>query len=232
MNLFFCEHIQQPVSFLSEDESKHCVRVMRMQAGQPIYLMDGKGHHAIGKIKVADKRKVQIEVESIQQEEQSVNGIHIAIVPTKSNDRIEWFLEKATELNVNKISFIKSQNSERTKIKIDRYKKVVLSAAKQSLSYYLPKLSDLMPLDQFFQATQNFSNKYVATLHKNENHFKAFQNNVSDKIVLIGPEGGFTKNEVEKAIAMNFKPITLGEKRLRTETAGILAATVQYLQSI
>lgn len=228
MNLFYCEHINEPVSRLNETESKHCVRVLRMQTGDTIHLFDGKGKRATGTISLAHKKEVEVTVDSLEVKDKDKHSLHIAIAPTKSNDRIEWFLEKATELNVDEITLFQSQNSERTSINLDRYRRIILTAAKQSLSFYLPRLNGMVNFSDWIYNKELNKNRYIATLHQNMKNINELDLSNSDTLVMIGPEGGFTEQEVNKAIENKFRPLSLGSKRLRTETAGLLVAMSFY----
>ena len=230
MNLFFCAHISQPISNLNQDESHHCVRVMRMVAGDEIHLYDGRGSKAVGTIAVANKKQVEVSVTEISFTEPPGNQIEIAIAPTKQNDRMEWFLEKATELGVEAIHLITTNHSERRQVNHERFERILLTAAKQSLCNYLPALHPLQPLKDFLAGTNKADGKYIATLLNEENAFEEFQRKQGKSLLLIGPEGGFTDAEVLLATKQGFKAVSLGSKRLRTETAGVFGVMVNYLK--
>ena len=228
MNTFYCETIQQPISFLNEEESHHCVRVMRTNAGDAVSLIDGKGGIAIGTVAEANKKKTSIQIEEVKTASPPKKQLTICFAPTKSNDRTEWFLEKATEFGVTKICFMQSQNSERTKINIDRFRRVVLSATKQSLTPYLPELVEMQNFSTILKQKPENTNCFIATLRENEDAFEDFLQSTHHTQVLIGPEGGFTEQEVEQAIDANYKAIRLGNHRLRAETAGLYVAMLNY----
>lgn len=210
----------------------HCIRVLRQKIGDKVLLMDGNGTLAKATILSDVKTGVELKIDSVQFVQPSKRQLHIAISPTKSNDRIEWFLEKATEFNVSEVTFLQTDHSERKKINLDRFKKIVLSAAKQSQSAYLPKLNELCPMKNFIKNLNCDTPKYIATLIAEEkSHFEESMAETGNKLVLIGPEGGFSQREVNLAEEFHIKPILLGHKRLRTETAGVFVASIHYFKN-
>ncbi|MFA5574381.1 MAG: 16S rRNA (uracil(1498)-N(3))-methyltransferase [Brumimicrobium sp.] len=219
---------------LPEDESKHIFRVLRMKEGDSLEIVNGNGEIFTGKIVLNSPKKVLVKKTNLKKVEKKEYHFHIAIAPTKNNDRIEWFLEKATELGVDEVSLIICDNSERKKVNIDRYRRIIISAMKQSKRIYLPKLNNLTTFSEFIK---NHSNGLIAHCHENENRtttiYREFQENpklwYANTPILIGPEGDFSLSEVETAISNNYKPISLGDTRLRTETAGIYACTTLKL---
>lgn len=232
MNTFFCEEIKEPISVLDTKESTHCIRVLRHKLGDKVKLMDGKGRFAVGNIIRDVKTRVEIDIEHIENIKRSESLLHIAIAPTKSNDRIEWFLEKATELDVAQITFLTTDNSERRKINIDRFEKIVLSAAKQSKSAYLPKLNSLTSYSSFLEIIKEKKDKFIATLvAPDEDRFSNIFETNGEKVVLVGPEGGFSKKELKLAQEESLQPILLGNKRLRTETAGVYISAIHYFKN-
>ena len=223
MNTFF-GIIQNNVAILNEDESLHCVKVLRHKVGDIIQVIDGFGTRAIGKIEAAHAKQCAVSLTEKEVVKQSRNyKLHIAIAPTKNIERIEWFVEKAVEIGIDEISFIKCKNSERTVIKDDRLKKVAEVAVKQSQQAYIPKMNPLIDFKEFIK-NNTCDVKLIAHCEKeSKQHVKTFITTAKTFTVLIGPEGDFTKDEIELALSLNYSPVALGESRLRTETAGLFA---------
>ena len=209
--------------FLSEEESKHACRVMRLTIGDLIELLDGKGGRYEAKIISDHPKKCEVEVVSYTKEVEQPFDIHIAISPTKNMDRIEWFIEKATELGLTKISFIQTERSERKLMKTDRIEKIAIAAMKQSHRTYLPEIEEL-------QSIKDFIKKYPKGGIAHCEEFLAQTvieiSTPTQFPILIGPEGDFTPNEVDLALKSGYLPIALGKTRLRTETAGLFAVTL------
>lgn len=226
MHLFYTTQIENESAYLSEDESLHVVKVLRMKEGQKVELVDGIGGHYQGEIVKSNAKRCEIRIfEKKFHEVSSSRYIHIAIAPTKNSDRTEWFVEKAIEIGINEISFVYSDRSERRTMNMDRTERVAISAMKQSLKYYLPKLNEPVSLDKFILNQGGLSDgKYIAHL-ANDKRLEFFKEATkhTKNLVLIGPEGDFTEKEVDLAINHNFIPVTLGTSRLRTETAGVMA---------
>ena len=223
MNTFF-GIIQNNVAILNEDESLHCVKVLRHKVGDVIRVIDGNGTIAIGKIEAAHAKQCAISLTEKEVVKQSRNyKLHIAIAPTKNIERTEWFVEKAVEIGVDEISFIKCKNSERTVIKDDRLKKVAEAAVKQSQQAFIPKLNTLVDYKEFIK--NNSSDvKLIAHCEKeSKQQIKQYITTNKSFTVLIGPEGDFTKDEIALALSNSYLPVALGESRLRTETAGLFA---------
>lgn len=225
MRSFYIHHTFLDVEtlVLPEEESKHACKVLRMQSGQQLSIVNGKGDELIAEITDANYKACEVKKVTFNHTPPDDFQIHIAIAPTKMNDRFEWFLEKATELGIHKITPLLCSNSERKKIKLDRYQKVIISAMKQSKRLYLPELDDLTTLDNFVKTNPKgvFAHCYEGEKHSlNETLQK------KNCPILIGPEGDFTNLEVEKLIQAGYQPITLGKTRLRTETAGIYACSL------
>ncbi len=224
MNTFF-GIIQNNAAILNEDESLHCVKVLRHKVGDIICVIDGMGTRAIGKIEAAHAKQCAV---SLSQKETVAKNrnyyLHIAIAPTKNIERIEWFVEKAVEMGIDEISFIRCKNSERTVVKDERILKVAESAVKQSKQAYLPKMNSLVEYKDFIK---NSTADVKLIAHCEENKKQPINSAVSkgkSHIVLIGPEGDFTKEEIELALASQYQATSLGENRLRTETAGLYTA--------
>ncbi len=201
-----------------------------MQIGDQLQIIDGNGGIYTCEIIDAHYKRCQVKIVSETQEFQKRDYyIHIAIAPTKNLDRIEWFVEKCIEIGVDEISFLKCQHSERKIIKLDRIEKIAVSAMKQSLKAYLPKLNELITFKEFV-SNNTQSSKMIAHLEESErNSIQSLKHSQADYCILIGPEGDFSPEEIALAYQYNFKPITLGNSRLRTETAGIVACNRLHL---
>ncbi len=234
MHIFFTSDIDSKASVytLNEEESKHAVRVLRMKNGDTINLIDGVGGFYLAELTDDNPKRCSVKILEFKSDFGKRNwNLHIAIAPTKLNDRIEWFAEKATEIGIDRISFINCKNSERTVIKTERVSKIVVSAIKQSVKAYLPQIDEIIDFKKFIDSVKNESSqKFIAHCDKNfeldKKHLKNVYSKNDNVILLIGPEGDFTKQEIEYAIANGFIGISLGEARLRTETAAVYACTV------
>jgi len=228
MHLFYTPSVSSIETFtLSEEESKHCARVLRLTVGSKIVLIDGKGGWYNAVITDDNVKRCVVKILDTKKEVGKKNfNLHIAIAPTKNNDRIEWFVEKATETGINEVSLIECKNSERVTVKTERLEKVAVSAIKQSLKACLPSINEIIIFKSFIESTKNFKGqKFIAHCNeaRNKTHLKTLYIKGEDVLVLIGPEGDFTSDEVQLALNNDFKEITLGESRLRSETAAIYA---------
>ncbi|MEX2235490.1 MAG: 16S rRNA (uracil(1498)-N(3))-methyltransferase [Cyclobacteriaceae bacterium] len=224
MSLFYQPQIQEGVLFLDTEESRHCVKVLRKKAGDKITLTDGGGFFYDATITKADKSQCFFEISKKREAPKNNYYIHIAISPTKNADRIEWFVEKATELGVDRITLIDCKNTERSFLKTDRLAKVAVSAMKQSLKAVLPLIED--QLLQFTEVVGRCEEKEKCIAFvdsSNPLHLKDAVAPGSSYCVLIGPEGDFSPEELKTATDSGFKKIRLGPSRLRTETAGVVA---------
>lgn len=226
MQIFYTPDIdlQLATYSLSEEESKHCIRVLRLQAGDHVQLVDGRGGFYTARITDAHPKRTQLQiVETRQQYGKRNHYLHIAVAPTKNIERLEWFLEKATEIGVDEVSLLLCQRSERKEAKVDRLNKIITSAIKQSLKAYHPQLNDIQSFSKLVQAPFE-GQKFIAHCLPEEKVSLASQLELHGRsLILIGPEGDFTEKEIDEALQNNFKPITLGESRLRTETAALEA---------
>ncbi len=221
----FVGNINGNFAEISGDESQHFSKVLRGKIGQEISVTDGFGKLAKGIVSQINSKSVEVDLTEIQENFEKRNyKIHIAIAPTKNMERMEFFLEKATEIGIDEITFLKSFHSERKNINIERCQKIVLSAVKQSLKAYIPKLNDLVKFTDFIN--QNHSeNKLIAHCEDNfeRQEFKKLIQPKENYLILIGPEGDFSKEEIELAQKNGFVGISLGNQRLRTETAALNA---------
>lgn len=236
MQLFFSDQVVQDVSTytFTKEESKHIVRVLRKKQGDIVHITNGKGYLFEATLLNENPNKCSVTITAQYYHEPASYVLHMAVAPTKLNDRFEWFLEKATEIGVSEITPILCDNSERKTIKWERYQKILQSALKQSLQYHLPKLNELTTYDEFIAKEATVSSiKYIA--HCEEGEKTKLQSSVKDAkhiTILIGPEGDFSTNEIQLAVQQGCTPLSLGINRLRTETAAILAcAHVALLQS-
>ena len=212
---------------LSEIESKHCVRVLRKKNGDTIHLTDGKGNLHECLILDAHPKYCKFSITKTIQQNKISPPLHIVIAPTKNIDRFEFFLEKATEIGIQEITPLLSFHSERKNIKLERLEKIVVSACKQSKNFHFPTLNTLTPFKEVLKNTA--TQKLIAHCEaKDKKELKDFSFD-KDTIILIGPEGDFSTQEIEEAIEAGFKPVSLGKSRLRTETAGIVACTTVNL---
>ena len=225
MQLFFTKNIQGDLAYLEDQEARHCVQVLRKKEGDQVHLMDGAGGHYIGVIASVGKKVCQLQVVDKQVYKPSIAQLHLAVAPTKNIARVEWLVEKSTELGVAEISFLQCERSERKVLKMDRLDKLVITASKQSKRWYLPKLNPLMKFDKWIDQMENHTNKWIA--HCSEGNRFLLSEKLkkgNSMLVLIGPEGDFTPKEVNLAQLAGFEELSLGESRLRTETAGVTVA--------
>lgn len=229
MQLFYAPEISLPRYTLPEEESKHCIRVLRMAIGDELHLTDGKGNMYRCKVVNDNAKRCEVEVvETTPEYERMSYGLVMAVAPTKIIDRFEWFLEKATEIGVSELYPIECDHSERRQIKLEREEKVVTAAVKQSLKAYHPTLHDMTSVRDVI-AMDFDGDKFIAHCDK-EFGERVYLGNLVKKgantLILIGPEGDFSKEEINFALQNGFKAISLGRERLRTETAAVVATTV------
>lgn len=226
MQLFYTPDIDPalPNYILSEEESKHCIRVLRLAAGAEVQLVDGRGGLYTASILDAHPKRTVLQIISVVEAfNKRSHYLHIAIAPTKNIERMEWFAEKATEIGIDEITPIICQRSERKELKVDRINKIITSAIKQSVKAYHPVLNEPVSLNHVL--TKPFGGqKFIAHCERGP---KVTLSSALDKygsyLILIGPEGDFTPAEINDAVQNGYKPITLGESRLRTETAALEA---------
>jgi len=226
MKLFFGQIF--PEITIDNDEQQHIAKVLRMREGEEIYLTDGKGNLAKGTL-IFEGKKVTLNVAEVQENLSDFSPkLHIAIAPTKNIDRIEFFLEKAVEMGISEVSFILTEQTERKNISIDKLRKQAIGASKQSLRSHFPKINDLQKFSEFMK-TLDPETTFVA--HCNENLERISLNNlprIENLTFLIGPEGDFSDREIQLLAERGVKAVSLGNQRLRTETAGIFVAAWNY----
>lgn len=231
MHIFYTPDLSGNTYTLDETESKHCVRVLRLEKGDEITLVDGRGGFYLAEIDDPNPKRCAVKIVKAEHNFGKTSfKVHIAIAPTKNIERIEWFLEKATEIGIDRVTPLLCRFSERKEIKAERLEKVMISAMKQSLKAYLPQLDELTKFNEFIQQPFN-GQKFIA--HCDDQHRDLLRNKVifgQNCLILIGPEGDFSSEEIELALKQGFQPVSLGESRLRTETAGLVAChTVNLL---
>lgn len=227
MQLFFNPSINENSDFFSFDkeESKHIIKVLRKKDSDILFVTNGLGFLFKTEITLVSDSKCTVKIVFIEKTEPSKYYLHLAVAPTKMNDRYEWFLEKATEIGVSEITPIICEHSERKIIKTERFDKIIQSAMKQSNQMYLPKLNDPILFKDFIKIKNNDA-KFIA--HCEENDKKTLKESLkpnTNTTILIGPEGDFSKKEIQMALDNEYLPISLGNSRLRTETAAIIACS-------
>ena len=229
MHVFYTPDIQTRAE-LPEEEAAHALRVLRLQAGDEVTLTDGKGNFYRAEISTASNKRCLVNVlETLPQAPLWKGHLHIAMAPTKNMDRTEWFAEKATEIGLDELTFLNCRYSERKVIKTERIHKILVAAIKQSLKARLPQLNEMTDFNRFIRQSFN-GQKFIAHCYPGEKLLlKDCLRRGEDALVLIGPEGDFSEEEVEEALAQGFRPISLGPSRLRTETAALVACHLMNL---
>lgn len=229
MNIFFTPDISFDCE-LPEDEARHCIKVLRLQPGDEIMLTDGKGSFFRAEIDILTGKRCTVNVlEQIQWKKPWKNYIHIAMAPTKNLDRVEWFAEKATEIGIDELTFLNCCHSERRVIKTDRIFRILVSAVKQSQKAVVPQLNEMTDFMQFVSRPFD-GRKFIAHCY---DEMKVLLRDAvvpgENTLILIGPEGDFSTEEVTAARKAGFEPISLGGSRLRTETAALVACNTVNL---
>ncbi|MBP5476388.1 MAG: 16S rRNA (uracil(1498)-N(3))-methyltransferase [Paludibacteraceae bacterium] len=223
---------------LSEEESGHCVRVLRYAAGDTILLTDGRGTTYTACITLAHPKHCEFEIlKAAKQEKNHSFHLHIAVAPTKNAERIEWMVEKCTEIGADEFTLLNCRYSERKQMRIDRLEKIILSAAKQSLTRYLPVIHEMTDFDTFIRSQSGSAvslppQRFIA--HCYESDKRLLRDTIErgrDVVMLIGPEGDFSEQEVAAALQAGFLPVSLGNSRLRTETAAVVACHTAILMN-
>ena len=226
MILFFSTSIEGGLIRLDDDESRHCLKVLRMGIGDIIHITDGRGNLFEAGISDVTSGRVTASVISTETRQPGNFRLHVAIAPTKNSDRLEWFIEKATEIGIDEITPVFCARSERTRVNHDRLKKILVSAVKQSLKTRLPRLNESSSLKDFLLEERTCFKFIASCLEGTEKEIQNVYTKGSDCVVLIGPEGDFSETEIESAMKAGYMPVSLGESRLRTETAGLYVTAV------
>jgi 16S rRNA (uracil1498-N3)-methyltransferase len=223
MHIFYTPDINSIQYRFNEDESKHAIRVLRLNTGDEVTLVDGKGNLFKARIADANPKRCEVIVEDICKEyEKRKYNLHIAISPLKNADRFEWFLEKATEIGVDTITPLICNRTEKKGFNLDRCYRIVESAMKQSIKAYRPLVNEPISCSNFLKGTES-PVKIIACCEGDRVIIDKVYKAGRDVVILIGPEGDFTPEEIETAKTSGYIPITMGNSRLRTETAGIVA---------
>jgi 16S rRNA (uracil1498-N3)-methyltransferase len=230
MNRFIAV-INNSEALLTTEESWHCAKVLRMKAGEMIELIDGVGNSYMGILKlVSEKQCIADITEGPVEQKKRGYYLHVAISPTKNIDRIEWMVEKAVEIGLDELSFIRCKNSERTTVKTERIQKIIQSAVKQSKQAFIPEIHDLRKFEDLLELQADLKLiAYCGEAQKTELRNLSF--NGKHVLILIGPEGDFSPEEVKIALTRGFQAVSLGNSRLRTETAGLAAVMTLAIKS-
>ena len=232
MHLFYTPDIDGNSYNLDEQESKHAIRVLRLGRGDEVILVDGRGTWYKARISEDNPKSCILDIYSVKEDYLPLPyQLHIAISPTKNNDRFEWFLEKATEIGISGITPLLCQRTERNRLKTARLERILVSAMKQSLRAFKPVLHEPLSLKEFLSRPSGGS-KCIAHCMPKERTFLSSLKKEGSYTFLVGPEGDFTEEEVQMALASGYRPLSLGPSRLRTETAGVhLCSAIQLLES-
>lgn len=227
MHIFYSPGNHDDSITLDRSESHHCINVLRCKEKDIVRVINGRGTIYTSRILSADPGQVKLEILSFDKEyEKREYYLHIALAPPKNIARFEWFIEKATEIGIDKITPIITHRSERVNIRLERLNKIILAAVKQSGKAYLPVLDKPLPFNQFIKVSEATC-KYIADCKAStKEHLIYMKGNLKDTIIIIGPEGDFTSEEMNNALHYGYIPVSLGKSLLRTETAGIVAAQI------
>ena len=226
---FYAPNLSAATYLLPEDESKHAVRVLRLAVGDAVELVDGLGGIFQAEVADANPKRCLLRVTNEQRLPRRIYTVHLAVAPTKNLDRMEWLVEKATEIGVDRITFMRCARSERRELKLDRLEKIVISALKQSGQAWLPQLDELTDYASFV-STLEPETSFIAHLAEGERiAFSQVAARGANCCILIGPEGDFTPAEIDAALGRGIRPVTLGDSRLRTETAALAAVHTVHI---
>jgi len=222
MILFYSALKKGENAVLEEEEFQHCIKVLRKKVGDKIHLSDGLGQRALATISKIEKRRAILDIENLESTEEKSQNIHLLIAPPKSRSRWEWLIEKAVEIGVDKIIPITTKNSERVKLNIDRSKKIMRSAALQSLRPFHPSIEDITHFEKIIGEYDASWKKYIAHFNPNNPEISEVEMTSNNRVIIVGPEGDFNSAEMELAEAQGYLQVNISGNRLRTETAGIV----------
>ncbi len=211
---------------LEKEETRHITKVLRKKVGDKISITNGRGDLFDAQISELTSNRCTLLLKHIRTQKPTSPGLHIAIAPTKMNDRMEWFLEKSTELGIHSITPLLCHNSERRVIKEERYDKIIISAMQQSLRLHKPKLAPLTSFEDFIKTKREAVQLIAHCEESDKIHLSEYLSPAKDTVLLIGPEGDFSPTEITLALEHQFNPVHLGHTRLRTETAGMYATSL------
>ena len=227
--LFYAPEIDS-VPELPEDESQHCTRVLRLKKGDPITITDGKGFFYLASIKNVQSKHCLVNIMKRWPQKMLRNyTVHLAVAPTKNMERMEWFIEKATEIGIDTITFLCCHHSERKEIKLQRLNKTAINAMKQSQKASFPQINEMADIHEFISWNNNGIKMIAHCANDCKQLIKNIYTQGSDALILIGPEGDFSPEEINAAISAGFAPVSLGDSRLRTETAALIACHTIHL---
>jgi 16S rRNA (uracil1498-N3)-methyltransferase len=229
LHTYYWPHLSaEPLQVMTGDEAKHAIKVMRLQVGEELRVIDGNGMEAIARATLMTKKELQFTVSSMTSSPAARPSFHLAIAPTKQIDRLEWCLEKCTEIGLARFTPLLCQNSERRNLRVDRLERIAIAAMKQSGSAFLPQVDDAISIKDFLAAHEQTVPLMIAHCRPQEK--VDLDKTLDNACVMIGPEGDFTEKEIDAAISLGAKAVHLGPKRLRTETAGVVACTLMNLR--
>ncbi len=230
MILFYTTHISGEHAFFPPEESRHIGQVLRKQAGARLSFVDGSGGWYAGEIEEMDRKGCSVRIIEKKALPPASFQLHLGIAPTKQPSRMEWLLEKVTEIGISEISLLECSRSERQRVRMDRWERILQSAMKQSLRAWLPRLNDVTPFEEFIRKADLLEQRFIAWCDDEEkDHLKNNLLPAKDVMVLVGPEGDFSPEEISLAKEKGFLPVSLGPNRLRTETAGLVACQIANL---
>ncbi|RAK70238.1 16S rRNA (uracil(1498)-N(3))-methyltransferase [Hymenobacter edaphi] len=220
---FYAPDLAGPTYTLPEDESKHAVRVLRLQPGSPVELVDGRGGVYQAEVSDDNPKRCQLRITQEQQVPRRAYAVHVAVAPTKNLDRMEWLVEKATEIGIDRLTFLRCARSERRELKLDRLERIAVSALKQSGQAWLPQLDELTDFAAFVRGVAPETTFIAHLVDDHRISLAQVAAQGAGCCILIGPEGDFTPDELQLALTRGIRPVALGHTRLRTETAALAA---------